>query len=91
LEKVYLWGIQVYGESPGEYLGATGDFGSDGDRLAWERFLQSAAVIFDEHGDIRSYPVRLTKGSKSTFTSNASVMPQAWRREFDRICWICFR
>lgn len=52
LEKVYLWGMQVYGKNPGEYLGVTAGFGADGDREGWEKFLEAADKIFAEHGDI---------------------------------------
>lgn len=52
LEKVYLWGIQVYGKNPGEFLGVTAGFGADGDREGWERFLEAANAIFAEQGDI---------------------------------------
>ena len=52
LEKVYLWGMQVYGKNPGEFLGVTSGFGVDGDREGWEKFLQTADAIFAEYGDI---------------------------------------
>ena len=52
LEKIYLWGMQVYGRNPGEYLGITAGFGVDGDREGWEDFLTAADAIFAEHGDI---------------------------------------
>lgn len=52
LEKVYLWGLQVSGDAPGEYRPATADFGPEGDRKGWERFLANAAAIFEAHGDI---------------------------------------
>lgn len=52
LDKVYLWGLQVFGENTGAYRGATGGFGPDGDRQAWEEFLKSAGEILDAYGDI---------------------------------------
>jgi predicted RecB family nuclease len=52
LEKIYLWGMQVYGKKPGKFLGVTSGFGVDGDREGWERFLQTADAIFAEYGDI---------------------------------------
>jgi len=52
MEKIYLWGLQVYGKKPGPFLAATGGFGPDGDRLAWENFLINAKRVFDEYGDI---------------------------------------
>ena len=52
LEKVYLWGMQVYGKKPGRFLGVTSGFGADGDREGWEKFLETANAIFAEYGDI---------------------------------------
>lgn len=52
LEKIYLWGVQVFGNSPGEYRAAIADFGVDGDRRGWEQFLEHAKVVFDEYGDL---------------------------------------
>lgn len=52
LEKVYLWGLRVYGERQGGYEAAMAGFGEDGDRQGWEEFLQIARRIFDEHGDL---------------------------------------
>jgi predicted RecB family nuclease len=52
LEKVYLWGMQVYGDSPSKFIGATSGFGVDGDREGWDAFLKAANDIFAEYGDI---------------------------------------
>jgi predicted RecB family nuclease len=52
LEKIYLWGIQVFGEEPGPFRAATAGFGATGDREGWEAFLGEAEAIFAEHGDI---------------------------------------
>jgi predicted RecB family nuclease len=52
LEKIYLWGMQVYGRRPGEFVGVTAGFGPDGDREGWSRFLEAAARIFAGYGDI---------------------------------------
>lgn len=52
LERIYLWGMQVFGEQPGEFRAATAGFGLDGDREGWEAFLAEAAAIFDRHGEI---------------------------------------
>jgi len=52
VEKIYLWGMQVFGEHPGEFRAATADFGDGGDREGWEAFLTEAEAIFAEHGDI---------------------------------------
>lgn len=52
LEKIYLWGMQVYGKHPSEFIGVTAGFGTDGDREGWIAFLVAAAKIFAEYGDI---------------------------------------
>ncbi len=52
LEKIYLWGVQVYGRNSGKFIGATSGFGTDGDREGWYAFLEAANGIFAEHGDI---------------------------------------
>jgi predicted RecB family nuclease len=52
LDKIYLWGTQVFGENPSEFLPAMAGFGPDGDREAWFAFLQSAKRIFGVYGDI---------------------------------------
>jgi predicted RecB family nuclease len=52
LEKIYLWGMRVYGKRPSDYIGVAAGFGGDGDREGWERFLTAAAGIFAEYGDI---------------------------------------
>jgi len=53
LEKIYLWGMQVYGKRPSEYVGVTAGFGANGDREGWEVFLASSKKLFDDYGDIR--------------------------------------
>lgn len=53
LDKVYLWGLQVFGEEPGEFMAATAAPGHDGDRDAWFAFLEIADAIFVGYGDIR--------------------------------------
>lgn len=52
LEKVYLWGMQVFGNIPSKFIGATAGFGADGDREGWNAFLDAANNIFAEYGDI---------------------------------------
>jgi predicted RecB family nuclease len=52
LEKIYLWGLQVFGENLGEFRAATAGFGAQGDREGWEAFLRQAGAILAEHGDI---------------------------------------
>lgn len=52
IEKIYLWGMQVYGKRPSAFFGVTAGFGSDGDREGWVAFLNAATEIFAEYGDI---------------------------------------
>ncbi len=52
LEKIYLWGMRVYGKHPSAYIGITAGFGADGDREGWIGFLNSAAKVFSDYGDI---------------------------------------
>ncbi len=50
--KIYLWGLQVYGEQPGEFQYTLADFGSEGDRNGWLGFLRQAQGVFEQHGDL---------------------------------------
>ncbi len=52
LDKVYLWGTQVYGKNPGKYLPALAGFGADGDREGWLQFLENCRSIFAAYGEI---------------------------------------
>ncbi len=53
LDRVFLWGMRVYGAKPSPYHSALAGFGPDGDRAGWDRFLEVAGEILAEHGDIR--------------------------------------
>jgi predicted RecB family nuclease len=52
LDRIYLWGAQVFGEKPSEFNVALSGFGADGDREGWVGFLEIAKQIFETHGDI---------------------------------------
>jgi predicted RecB family nuclease len=52
LDKIYLWGAQVFGERRGEFTVALSGFGADGDREGWISFLRNAKQIFETYGDI---------------------------------------
>jgi len=52
LDKIYLWGMQVYGEKPSEFISSVSGFGPDGDRECWFTFLANAKGIFETYGDI---------------------------------------
>jgi predicted RecB family nuclease len=52
IENIYLWGMQVYGKKPSEFMPAVAGFGPDGDRDCWLAFLENAEKVFDTFGDI---------------------------------------
>jgi hypothetical protein len=52
LEKIYLWGVKVYGERPSAHLVPQAGFGVEGDREGWDSFLRLASRLFAEYGDI---------------------------------------
>jgi predicted RecB family nuclease len=52
LDKVYLWGMQVYGRRHGKFIPALAGFGKEGDREGWQEFLKGAGAIFGDYGDI---------------------------------------
>ena len=53
LEKIYLWGIKDYRGGDPRYLPALADFGADGDRIGWERFLALAAGLLAATPDLK--------------------------------------
>ena len=52
LDKIYLWGLQVFGNSPEPARMAVANFGPDGDRQGWADFLSHCSEIFVKYGDI---------------------------------------
>jgi predicted RecB family nuclease len=52
LGKIYLWGCQVFGEKPSEFMATTSGFGSEGDQAGWQDFLIIGRSILDQYGDI---------------------------------------
>jgi predicted RecB family nuclease len=52
IEKIYLWGLQVFGKDPGDFLPAVAGFGKKGDKEGWENFLKNSEIIFKKYGDI---------------------------------------
>jgi predicted RecB family nuclease len=52
LEKIYLWGLQVFGKKPSAFLPAVAGFGDSGDHDGWAGFLHNAAWILSQYGDI---------------------------------------
>jgi predicted RecB family nuclease len=51
-EKIYLWGMQVFGKNASPCIQAVADFGQEGDLNGWRDFLTKAAAIFGQFGDI---------------------------------------
>ena len=51
-DKIYLWGVQVFGEKPSEFMPAVSGFGADGDRDGWFAFLENAKRVFELYGDL---------------------------------------
>ena len=50
LDRIYLWGVKVFGENPSTYLPAQSGFGENGDREGWFAFLELVARLFTEYG-----------------------------------------
>jgi predicted RecB family nuclease len=52
LEKIYLWGLKVFGDAPSVFMPAVAGFGPDGDQECWLAFLKNAQQLFEKYGDI---------------------------------------
>lgn len=52
LEKIYLWGLRVFGEEESDFMPAVAGFGQNGDEEGWKTFLKNAQSIFNRYGDI---------------------------------------
>lgn len=52
LSRIYLWGMQVFGTRPSEFMPAVSGFGEDGDKQGWLDFLGKAEQIFQQYGDL---------------------------------------
>ena len=51
--QIYMWGMQVFGSSPGPFTAAIAPFEEGGDEIGWWDFLAKARAILDEHPGIR--------------------------------------
>lgn len=51
-EKIYIWGLKVYGEDAGEFIPAVAGFDTGGDRDGWLSFLAAVENIVSELGEI---------------------------------------
>lgn len=52
LEKIYLWGLRIYGEKPSPFMPAVSPIEPDGDQKGWKGFLINCQTIFKEYGNI---------------------------------------
>lgn len=52
IDKIYLWGMQVLGGKPCDYVASTAGFGDEGDQQGWQDFLEKAKDILESYGDI---------------------------------------
>jgi predicted RecB family nuclease len=52
IDKIYLWGMQVFGDKPSKFRAAVSGFGPDGDQQGWKDFLKAAKDILLEYGDL---------------------------------------
>ncbi len=51
-DKIYLWGMQVFGTSKGEFRPAFAGFGEGGDEAGWIEFLRIARELLDQYTGI---------------------------------------
>jgi hypothetical protein len=91
LEKIYLWGMQVFGEELGEFRAATASFGPTADREGWEAFLAEAAVSSPSTATSHSSTGRATSAPRSTSTSTATATATASPRASGKTSSTCFR
>lgn len=52
LDKIFLWGMQVYGEAPSDFIAAQAGFGPEGDKEGWDDFIAEADTLLKEYGDL---------------------------------------
>jgi predicted RecB family nuclease len=52
LDRIYLWGMQVFGDNPTEFMPSVAGFGTNGDKEGWLDFLGKAEQIFQQYGDL---------------------------------------
>jgi predicted RecB family nuclease len=45
IEKIYLWGMQVFGTNPSAFMPAVAGFGPEGDQDCWFAFLENAKRV----------------------------------------------
>jgi len=89
LDKIYLWGAQVFGENPSEFKVAVSGFGVNGDRESWTGFLDNAKQIFEAYGDIpwvhwAPYEELICVDMRGVLAISEASLP-VWREIF----WTC--
>jgi len=52
LDRIYLWGMQVFGAKPTEFMPSVAGFGTNGDKEGWFSFLGNAERLFRDYGDL---------------------------------------
>jgi predicted RecB family nuclease len=52
LDRVYVWGIRVFGTLPSPYTAAMATGDPDGDYIGWFGFLTEVAALFGYYGDL---------------------------------------
>jgi predicted RecB family nuclease len=52
LDKIYVWGMQVFGQRPSDFMPAVSGFGESGDKEGWLAALANAKKIFAIYGQI---------------------------------------
>jgi predicted RecB family nuclease len=52
LDKIYLWGLQIFGKDKGDYIPSVSGFGEDGDREGWGIFLLNAQTVLSRYPNI---------------------------------------
>jgi predicted RecB family nuclease len=52
LDRVYVWGVRVFGTLPSPYTAAMATGDPDGDYIGWFGFLTEVAALFGYYGDV---------------------------------------
>ena len=52
LDRIYLWGMQVFGANPSKFMPSVAGFGTNGDKEGWLAFLGNAERLFRDYGDL---------------------------------------
>ena len=91
LEKIYLWGIQVYGAEPSEYLGAAADSAPTATEKARSRSSATRVAFLINTGASPSFTGISMSASSWTCTSGAMEIRTELQTPFSVVCLICYR